>query len=115
MRPYEIVVIFDASLEEETLRAVIDRVTTVVQTRGGVSREVVHWGRRRFAYELAHRWDGYYVVFEITAEPPVVAELDRMLSLADEALRHKIVRVPEHLSGRSRAEPGNELAVEAGS
>ncbi|MBO0886624.1 MAG: 30S ribosomal protein S6 [Acidimicrobiales bacterium] len=115
MRPYEVVVIFDASLEEDALRAVIDRVTAVVQAGGGISREVVHWGRRRFAYELAHRWDGYYVVFEITAEPPVVAEIDRMLSLADEAIRHKVVRVPEHLSGRSRVAPGDELVAEAGS
>lgn len=115
MRPYEVMVIFDAGLEEEALRTVVDRVTAVVQAGGGVPREVVHWGRRRLAYELAHRWDGYYVVFEITAEPPVVAEIDRMLSLADEAIRHKIVRLPEHLAGRSPVEPGKELAVEAGS
>jgi small subunit ribosomal protein S6 len=113
LRPYEVVVIFDSSLDEEALRAVVDRVAAVVQSGGGTLREVVHWGRRRFAYELAHRRDGYYVIFEITAEPPVVDEIDRMLSLADEALRHKIVRLPEHLPAR-RPVPGEALAVEAG-
>ncbi|MGH9075238.1 MAG: 30S ribosomal protein S6 [Acidimicrobiales bacterium] len=105
MRPYEITIIFDASLEEEAIRAVIDRAVGVVRSRGGNPGQVERWGRRRFAYELAHRWEGYYVLLEASADVATVAELDRMLSLADEVLRHKVIRLPERTAGRRRAAP----------
>ena len=63
------------------------------------------WGRRTFAYELKHRSEGYYVLIEFTAEPTLVAELDRMLTLDDIVLRHKVIRQPDKQSGRAlRAE-----------
>jgi small subunit ribosomal protein S6 len=51
------------------------------------------WGKRRFAYEIDHFSEGYYSVVSFKAEPEAVATLDRVLSLADEVVRHKIVRV----------------------
>lgn len=115
LRPYEIMIIFDVSLEEESIRAVMDRATELVQTRGGTPIRVDRWGRRRFAYELAHRWEGYYVLFEVRAEPATMAELDRMLSLADEVLRHKVIRLPERVAGRQRpASPPAEQMTAAG-
>ncbi len=105
MRPYEIVIIFDASLEEDAIWAVIDRISEATRTRGGSSGKVDRWGRRRFAYELAHRWEGYYVLLEVSAEVECVAELNRMLFLADEVLRHKVIRLPERAAGLRRPGP----------
>lgn len=105
MRPYEIVMIFDASLEEEAIRAVVDRVILAVRSRGGSTGKVDRWGRRRFAYELAHRWEGYYVLLEVSADVTTMAELDRLLFLADEVLRHKVIRQPERASGLRRPGP----------
>lgn len=105
MRPYEIVIICDASLEEDVIRAVIDRVSDAVRSRGGSSGKVDRWGRRRFAYELAHRWEGYYVILEVSADVATVAELNRMLFLADEVLRHKVIRLPERAAGLRRPGP----------
>ncbi|HVM67901.1 MAG TPA: 30S ribosomal protein S6 [Acidimicrobiales bacterium] len=101
MRPYEVMIIFDAGLEEETIRAVLDRATEALTSRGGTVARVDRWGRRRFAYELKHRLEGYYVVVEANAEPAAMAEMDRVLSLADEALRHKVIRVPDSVAGRA--------------
>ena len=42
---------------------------------------------------MNHKREGYYVVVEFTAEPETVAALDRMLGLADEVVRHKVVRL----------------------
>ena len=95
MRPYEVMLIFDASLEEETIRAALDRYTAFIRDRGGNPGRVDRWGKRRFAYELRHRWEGYYVLLEAKAEVEVMAELHRMLSLADEVVRHKVIRIPE--------------------
>jgi len=100
MRPYEVMVILDAGLEEDAIRAAVDRATSLIESRGGKPGRVDHWGRRRFAYELKHRWEGYYVLLEATAEPAVMAELDRSLRLADEVVRHKIIRLPDAVAGR---------------
>lgn len=111
MRPYEVVIIFDAGLEEEVIGTVLERVAETVRSRGGNPGRVQRWGRRRLAYEIAHRQEGYYVLMELSAEPAAVAELDRVLSLADEVVRHKIIRIPESVAGRSRSAPPVEEAV----
>lgn len=112
MRPYEIVVIFDVSLEETDIRSFTDRIVEHVRTRGGTPGRIDRWGRRTFAYELKHRTEGYYVFIEAVAEPAVMAEVDRMLSLADEVLRHRVIRQPDHVAGRRRvAAPEPEVAA----
>lgn len=112
MRPYEVMVIFDAGLEDEVIRAFVDRVTGLIATKGGAPGAVEHWGKRRFAYELHHRWEGYYVLVSAEAEPAVMADVHRMLSLADEVIRHKIVRIPDAVVA-SRARPA-PVAVAVG-
>ena len=117
MRPYEVMVILDAGLEEDAIRPVLDRVTQVLTANGASVVNTDRWGKRRFAYEVKHRWEGNYVILEIAAEPPAVAELDRVLFLADEVIRHKVIRLPAPGAGRSTrpsAEPEPAAAVEAG-
>ena len=96
MRPYEIVVIFDATLEENIIRETTDKIAEYVRTKGGTTGRIDRWGRRTFAYELKHRTEGYYVIIEATAEPAVLAEVDRMLSLSDDVVRHRVIRQPDH-------------------
>ena len=95
-------VVLDVGLEEDAIRAIVDRAVELIRSRGGTPGRVDHWGRRRFAYELKHRWEGYYVLLDATAEPQVMADLDRMLFLADEVLRHKVIRLPDAVAGRQR-------------
>jgi small subunit ribosomal protein S6 len=102
MRSYEIVVIFDATLEEEAIRPVLDRATApITKAEGKVTTD--RWGKRRFAYELKHRWEGNYVLLAFEAEPSTIAEIDRVLYLADEVLRHKVIRIPEKVAGKARS------------
>jgi small subunit ribosomal protein S6 len=112
MRPYEVMLIFDASLEEETIRAAVDRYAGFIRDRGGNPGKVDRWGKRRFAYELRHRWEGYYILMEATAEPEVMEELHRTLSLADEVLRHKVIRIPD-AALKARAAPAAAAAAES--
>ena len=102
MRPYEVMIILDAGLDEDAIRVVIDRATELIRTKGGNPGRVDRWGRRRFAYELRHKLEGYYVLLEATAEPAAIAELDRMLHLADEVIRHKTIRLPDAVAGRGK-------------
>ena len=113
MRPYEVMVIFDASLEEDAIRALVDRFTQQLTAAGAKSVTTDIWGKRRLAYPVRHRTEGYYVVIEANAEPAALSELDRTLSLADEVIRHKVMRLPERPAGRSRpaAPHGTTTAV----
>lgn len=94
MRPYEVMVILDPAQEEDVIRATIDRATGIISASGGNPGRVDRWGKRRFAYELNHRWEGYYVLIEASAEPEAMDELSRMLTLSDAVIRHKVIRLP---------------------
>ena len=101
MRPYEVMIIFDAELDDAEVRAALDRHTQLLTSAGAELGSVDVWGKRRFAYRLKHRWEGYYVVLQARAEPAAMDELGRVLSLADEVLRHKVLRIPDDVYGRS--------------
>ncbi|MGI8711387.1 MAG: 30S ribosomal protein S6 [Acidimicrobiales bacterium] len=95
MRAYELMVIFDGDLDESTIAGVINQVTAQVEAADGSVAKTDKWGRRRFAYEINHKTEGFYVVFEIEAEPGALDGVDRSLRLADEVVRHKIIRLPD--------------------
>jgi small subunit ribosomal protein S6 len=113
MRPYEVMIILDAGLEEEAIRSALDRVTELIQSRGGTIVSTDRWGRRRFAYELKHKSEGYYVVLRTEAEPSVMSELDRSLFLADEVLRHKVVRLPDDVAAAASKAAAPAASTEA--
>lgn len=114
MRPYEVMVIIDAGLEDDAIRATVDRATALIAAKGGTVGQVERWGKRRFAYEVNHRQEGYYALIEAFAESAVMTDLDRMLTLADEVVRHKVIRLPDGHVGRGRRAPAEaEPSVEA--
>jgi small subunit ribosomal protein S6 len=87
--------ILSAEADESVVVTATDRIAKVVSGSGGEVSNIDRWGRRRFAYELDHQSDGYYVVVNFTAEPTVQTELERVLNLADEIIRHKVMLLPE--------------------
>lgn len=91
-RRYELMLILDPRLEESTITGTVDRFLGVVKERGGEVAKVDHWGRKRFAFEMKHLEEGYYVVADLDTDPATVAELDRQMRLTDELVRHKFVR-----------------------
>ena len=91
-RQYEVMLIVDPRLEDSSIQQAVDRYLGVARDQGGEVGKVDHWGRRKFAFEMKHLHEGYYVVAEMNAEPKAMDELDRVLRLADELVRHKIVR-----------------------
>ena len=99
LRPYEVMIILDADLDEETIRAAVERWLTLIESNGAERGHVDWWGKRRLAYEINRKTDGYYVVFQAKSEPPAMLELSRVLSLADEVIRHKVLRIPAKVYG----------------
>jgi len=91
MREYEVMLILPPDAEEAVVDGVVERITGILSERGGEVSKVDKWGRRRLAYEIAHNTEGFYVVVGFKAEPAAIPELDRVLSLADEVIRFKVV------------------------
>jgi len=87
--------ILPAEADEALVGTAVGRIEKVVSEHGGAIGQIDRWGRRRFAYELADRHEGYYVVTTFAAEPAVQTELERTLNLADEVLRHKVMLLPD--------------------
>jgi small subunit ribosomal protein S6 len=94
VRHYEVMIILDPSLDDESLQVAIDRATEAITANGGSVEKIDRWGKRRFAYEVHHRSEGYYVLIEARAEPSALAQLDRALGLSDDVIRHKVIKVP---------------------
>src|SRR3974390_1779021 len=100
--------IFAATTEPGLIQSVLDHALEVIRTNGGNPGTIDRWGKRTFAYEVNHKREGYYVVVEFTGEPETVAALERALALADEVVRHKVVRLPERPSGATPGTPATE-------
>jgi small subunit ribosomal protein S6 len=113
MRPYEVMAIFEATTEPSVIQGQLDRALDVIRTNGGNPGAIDRWGKRTFAYEVNHKREGYYVVVEFTGEPETVAALDRMLGLADDVVRHKVVRLPDHAGAGAGAAGAGESASTA--
>jgi len=99
MRPYEVMIIFDPNLEDDAVRAEVDRSTELIRSRGGNPGRVERWGKRRLAYEIRRQREGSYVVLEAQAEPATMADLSRALTLTDGVLRHKVIHLPDKATG----------------
>lgn len=93
MRGYEVMTIHRPELAEEEIDARIDDLVSLLDEKGASVQGKDLWGKRRFAYEIEHLSEGYYSVIKFEAEPAAIDEVDRILSLADEVVRHKIVRL----------------------
>ncbi len=91
MRKYEVMVILDSELEEKTIVPSLDTFLNVIKADGGSVEKVDFWGKRRFAYEINHKTDGYYAVIELTSTSEAVAELDRQLSLNEADVRTTVI------------------------
>jgi small subunit ribosomal protein S6 len=96
MRHYEIMIILDSNLEEKTVQPSLDQFLKVVTDGGGKVEKTDIWGKRRLAYPIEKKPEGYYAVVDVTAEPNTVLELDRQLNLNEGILRTKVTRPDMH-------------------
>jgi small subunit ribosomal protein S6 len=93
MRDYELMTIHRPDLAEDDVETKIGELETYLTNSQAelVNRDL--WGKRRFAYEIDHLSEGYYSVVSFKATAEAVEGVDRLMSLSDEVVRHKIVRV----------------------
>mgnify|MGYP004531279357 FL=1 len=87
---YEVVYIIDPSLSEEATAALVAKFTALAEANGSAV-EVEEWGKRKLAYEINFKNEGYYVLMSFTSEPAFPKELDRVLGITDGIMRSMII------------------------
>ncbi|MEG0857563.1 MAG: 30S ribosomal protein S6 [Terrisporobacter sp.] len=92
MRKYEVIFILHPSLDEDAVKANIEKFKGVVENGGGTIENVDFWGKRKLAYEIAKVNDGYYTLMHFNANPELPKELDRIFRITDGVLRHIIIK-----------------------
>lgn len=94
MNKYELLCVFEPNTEEEKRNQFLDRLKDVIESNGEIEN-VDEWGLRKLAYEIDKIKEGYYVLINFNTDPDIPKELDRNLKIADNVIRHMIVRVEE--------------------
>ena len=108
MNKYELVYVIDVNLEDEARKAVIDRFNGMIEQNGGKVTKVEEWGKRRLAYPINYKTEGYYVLVNFESEATLPREIERTMQIAESILRYLIVKVEEK---RSNVKPRPERKV----
>ncbi len=91
MKAYELLLLLDPSLDEETRAALLDKIQGVITADGGVVDNVDSWGKRKLAFEIDKITEGDYALIDFHAMPAAIAELDRVLHITDPVVRYMLV------------------------
>jgi small subunit ribosomal protein S6 len=112
VRDYELGIVVSPEASEEQTKAILDRVTQVVQAGGGQVVKVHPWGRRRLAYPIERHRDGLYFFLDLSLTPQTVFEIDRNLKVNEEVIRHLIVKRDPRVVAAQRAREAQAAATE---
>ncbi len=91
---YETIFVVDAALEQEQIDSVVEKFKSLIEANATIDNIDI-WGKKRLAYEINYKTEGYYVFVEFTSEPSFPAELERVYGITEGVLRSLII-VKEH-------------------
>ncbi len=94
LNSYETIFIVDATLEEEAVAQVKEKFTSLIAKNGTINN-IDEWGKRRLAYEINDKTEGYYYLVDFTADGEFPKELDRQFRINENILRTIIIRKDE--------------------
>jgi small subunit ribosomal protein S6 len=88
---YETTFIVNASLDDSQIDAIIEKVQEVITKNNGEIMELAKWGRKRFAYPIKKKNNGFYVVCEFKSSGDLIARLERHFLLEENIIRFLII------------------------
>ncbi len=91
---YESIFVLDAALDEEKINALSEKFTKLIEANGTIESVDV-WGKRRLAYPIDYKTEGYYTLVKFTANPEFPKELERIYGITEGVLRTIVIRVEE--------------------
>jgi len=91
---YEVMYIIDPDKGEEGIAAIVEKFKTLIEENGTLG-EMEEMGKRRLAYPINDKPEGYYVLVKFTSDANFPAELDRVLKITDGVMRSLITAAAE--------------------
>jgi small subunit ribosomal protein S6 len=120
VRQYELVLMLTPDITEERFTGVMDRVRRVIGDHQGEITAEDRWGRRRLAYKIGRHTEANYHLAHLRMEGDGTQPLETALKLADDVIRHLLVREdeqeptePKKEEAEAKEEAGTEVAAEA--
>ena len=98
MNKYELIYIIDTTVEEEARKALIEKFNGIIAANGGEVVKVEEWGKRRLAYAIDYKTEGYYVYVAFNGASELPKELSRNLGINESVIRSQVVRLVEKKS-----------------
>lgn len=99
MNRYELTYIIDTALEETARKELIEKVSALIAANGGEVEKVDEtWGKRRLAYAIDYKTEGWYVLVTFKAPAELPRELERNLEIYDSVIRYLVVKLVEKRS-----------------
>ena len=95
MNKYEVLYIIRTDIDEQAIKETVDKFSAIITDNGGTIDKSDEWGKRRLAYTIDYKNEGYYVLLHFTADPKLPAELERNFKISDNILRYLVTRLPE--------------------
>lgn len=92
MKSYELMLIFDPSLEESKITEELSKITSIIEKNKGEILSKDTWGIKKLAYPIKRQENGYYILLYFNSDSKVLLELDRLNKINDKILRHLIVK-----------------------
>lgn len=102
MNKYELVYIIAPDVDEEGRKALNERVNDLIVRDGGEVTKVEDWGKRRLAYAIDYKTEGWYVLVNFNGNSEMPREIERNLGIIDQVIRYQVIRV---LEKRSNVKP----------
>ena len=113
MNQYEVMYVVDAALEDSARSELINRFNELVVKNGGEVERVDEWGKRRLAYAINYKTEGYYVLMYIKAPADLPRELERNLKISESVLRYLVIRYEGELPAKREMNRPVREAAEA--
>src|SRR5436190_21856672 len=98
---YEHVFLARQDLAQAQVDALAENATKIVQDNGGQVVKTETWGLRSLAYRIAKNRKAHYVMLDLDAPAPAVAELERQSNINEDVIRFLTIRVEDHEKGPS--------------
>ena len=90
---YEGMYILSASLSDDARQKALDKITTGITKRGGEVRKMIDQGRKKLAYEIDKKRDGYYVILYFSTPAEAMKEMWREYHLNEDLIRFMTLRI----------------------
>ncbi|UCE19734.1 MAG: 30S ribosomal protein S6 [Gemmatimonadota bacterium] len=102
MKYYEETIVIDGSLENEQIDTEVKKIEELIQTRGGKIHDINRWGRKKLAYPIRKKEQGYYIVITFEAEGSSIVEFEHELELNETVLRYLSISASQESAAKEK-------------